>query len=386
MDVERIIYSVNDINQYVKAVLSQDAKLKYILVKGEISNFKNGAAGHLYFSLKDQKSLIGAVMFATSASHLNFQPKNGDEVIVLATLDVYAVRGTYQLMCYEMQEVGAGAILVELEKLKKKLQAEGLFDASRKREINLYPNSIGVITAPNSAAIKDILTNIKRRYPITDIYVFYSAVQGDNAIKEILRAFEESQKYPLDTLIIGRGGGSSEDLSAFNDEKIVRAVANSRMPVISAVGHEIDTTLVDYVADKRASTPTGAAELATVDRREIEQHFQYCLDDMKSAIVEKLNDMRENIIDIKELLTDTLSDKLNYLEQEIKWRKEQLTALNPASILNRGYSITLNENGQVVNDVKKVNQNEAITTIVRNGKIISTVKQSEEEKNERKSN
>ncbi|HNX15782.1 MAG TPA: exodeoxyribonuclease VII large subunit [Bacilli bacterium] len=386
MNYERTIYSVNDINQYVKSVLSQDAGLKYILVKGEISNFKNGAAGHLYFSLKDDKSLIGAVMFSSSAQRLNFVPKNGDEVIVLASLDVYAVKGTYQLLCYEMEQVGAGAILIELEKLKKKLQSEGLFDASRKREINIYPSSIGVITAPNSAAIKDILTNIKRRYPIADIYVFYCSVQGDNAVKEILKAFEESQKYPLDTLIIGRGGGSSEDLSAFNDEKIVRAVANSRMPVISAVGHEIDTTLVDYVADKRASTPTGAAELATVDRREIEQEFENHLENMKMAIVEKLNDMRENIIDTSEELKDVLNDKLTYLKQEIKWRKEQLTALNPTSILNRGYSITMDQNGQVVDDVSKVKPDEKITTIVRNGRIISTVNQSEEVENERNKN
>lgn len=379
MDVERTIYSVNDINQYVKAVLSQDARLKYILVKGEVSNFKSGAAGHLYFSLKDDKSLIGAVMFSSNATRLSFEPKNGDEVIVLASLDVYAVRGTYQLLIYEMQQVGTGAILIELEKLKKKLQAEGLFDASRKRPINIYPNAIGVITAPNSAAIKDILTNIKRRYPIADIYVFYSSVQGEGAPKELLRAFEESQKYPLDTLIIGRGGGSSEDLSAFNDEKLVRAVADSKMVVISAVGHEIDMTLIDYVADKRASTPTGAAELATVDRREIEQHFEYCLEDMKSAIVEKLHDMSDNITEISEQLKDALSDKVNYLEQEIKWRKESLVALNPTSILQRGYSITLSADGQVVDDVKKVKPEQTITTVLKNGKIISTVKQSEEE-------
>ena len=168
---------------------------------------------------------------------------------------------------------------MKLEMLKKALAKEGLFDASRKRDINIYPRAIGVITAQNGAAIKDIVFNINRRYPLCEIYFFPSSVQGENAPKELLEAFNKSQEYDLDTLIIGRGGGASEDLSAFNDEKLVRAISNSKMPVIAAVGHEIDTTLVDYVADKRASTPTGAAELATVDMREIQQKFDYCLED-----------------------------------------------------------------------------------------------------------
>ncbi|MFA6675467.1 MAG: exodeoxyribonuclease VII large subunit [Bacilli bacterium] len=402
MNNERTIYTVNDVNQHIKSLISQDTSLKYILVKGEISNFKNGAAGHLYFSLKDKDSLINVVMFSAYAQKIVFVPKNGDEVIVLASVDVYAPRGSYQLFCYEMQQVGQGTLLVELEKLKKKLQLEGLFDVSRKRSINLYPHAIGVITAKNSAAIKDIVTNIKRRYPIADIYVFYSAVQGESAPKEILKAFNEAQKYDLDTLIIGRGGGSSEDLSAFNDETLVRAIANSKMPIIAAVGHEIDTTLVDYVADKRASTPTGAAELATVDRREIEQHFQYCLDDMKEAIIEKLNDMRENVSErdkeLQEIFTDKISglkdniddiglelkealaNKLEYLHQTLVLRQEQLKALNPRQILERGYSITADENGKVVTNIKEIKKASKIITYISGGKIKSTVDEIEERK------
>lgn len=378
INYEKPVYTVSDINQYIKAVLSQDENLKYIFVKGEISNFKNGAAGHLYFSLKDEKCLIGAIMFSSYATKLDFSPKNGDEVMVLASIDVYPTRGNYQLLVYEMHQVGQGNILIELERLKKKLQSEGLFDESRKRPINIYPHAIGVITARNSAAIKDILTNIKRRYPLADVYVFYSAVQGDSAPKELLKAFEESQKYDLDTLIIGRGGGASEDLSAFNDETLVRAVAKSKMPVISAVGHEIDTTLVDYVADKRASTPTAAAELATVDRREIEQHFQYCIDDMKEAIVEKLRDMRENVNERNDALKEEIGDKIDSLKQDINLRQQQLVALNPKQILKRGYSITMGKDGKVINNIDQIKENDEITTIVSRGKITSQVKKVEE--------
>lgn len=378
MDLERTVYSVSDVNQYVKAIISRDENLKFILVKGEISNFKCGAGGHLYFSLKDAKSLINVVMFSTYATRLAFSPKNGDEVVAFASVDVYPARGSYQLVCYELNPVGEGTILVELEKLKKKLQSEGLFDASRKREINLYPTAIGVITARNSAAIKDILTNIKRRYPLADIYVFYSAVQGDAAPKELLKAFMTAQEYNLDTLIIGRGGGASEDLGAFNDETLVRAISKSKMPVIAAVGHEIDTTLVDYVADKRASTPTGAAELATVDRREIEQHFQYCLDDMRESIIDKLNVMKENVSDLSQELKDVMGEHLDDLSQELTLRSEQLKALNPQKILQRGYSISMDEDGRVIADISNLQKGSRMTTIIKNGKIISTIEDTEE--------
>lgn len=370
----RPCYTVSDINRYIKTVLSTDENLKYIQVKGELSNVKYGANGHLYFSLKDKECLINVAMFNTYASKLAFSLENGKEVIVLASVDVYPARGSYQLIAYEMNEVGLGDQLVELEKLKKQLQSEGLFDESRKREINIYPSSIGVITAKNSAAIKDIVTNIKRRYPIADIYVFYSSVQGESAPKELLKAFNESQKYDLDTLIIGRGGGASEDLSAFNDETLVRALANSKMPIISAVGHEIDTTLVDFVADKRASTPTGAAELSTVDRREIEQKFDISLEEMKSALYDKLESMKDDISSYKEELYRSLKDKINDLSWQVKTLKDRLISLNPSKILERGYSISIDANGNVISSVKQVNKNDAVKIILKDGNIISEVK------------
>ena len=374
---ERNIYSVNEVNRYIKAIISQDENLKFIFVKGEISNFKRGANGHLYFSLKDKEAMISCAMFATYASKLVDMPVDGDEVVVLASADVYPTRGTYQLIVYEMNPLGKGAILVELEKLKKKLQSEGLFDVSRKRSINLYPKAIGVITAPNGAAVRDIVTNIKRRYPIADIYVFPSAVQGESAPKELLKAFNKSQEFELDTLIIGRGGGASEDLSAFNDETLVRAIATSKMPVIAAVGHEIDTTLVDYVADKRASTPTGAAELATIDRREIEIHFQNCIDQMKEAIFDKLENMKEDVSSFKEELGDSIRNKLENLALFVNSKKEQLNALNPKKVLQRGYTITVDSDNNVITSAKGL-VGKQIKTYMNDGAVYSRVDKVEE--------
>ena len=374
----KTIYTVTDVNRYIKSVITSDQNLKFIYVRGEISNFKPGANGHLYFSLKDKECLINVAMFNNYAKSLTFVPKNGDEVVVLASADVYPARGSYQLLAYEMNQVGQGDILLELEKLKKQLQAEGLFEQSRKRPINIYPKAIGVITARNSAAIKDILFNIKRRYPIADIYVFYSAVQGDSAPKELLKAFNESQKYDLDTLIIGRGGGASEDLSAFNDETLVRAIANSKMPVIAAVGHEIDSTFVDFVADKRASTPTGAAELATVDRREIEQKLEYALEDMNNSLKEKVKEMQEDLSSLKEELDESIQDFINENKRTIKSYSDRLEALSPLKVLERGFSITETDDGRVISSVKDVHPGENVTTVLKDGTIISKVEKVEE--------
>ena len=372
------VYTVTDVNRYIKSIITNDQNLKYIYVKGEISNFKPGANGHLYFSLKDKECLINVAMFNNYARQITFTPKNGDEVVILASADVYPARGSYQLLAYEMSQVGQGDILLELEKLKKQLQAEGLFEQSRKRPVNIYPNAIGVITAKNSAAIRDILFNIKRRYPIADIYVFYSAVQGDSAPAELLKAFNESQKYDLDTLIIGRGGGASEDLSAFNDEKLVRAIANSKMPVIAAVGHEIDSTLVDFVADKRASTPTGAAELATVDRREIEQKFEYALQDMANSLLEKTNKMKEDLESLSEELDESINDCINENKKLLKSYSDRLEALSPLKVLERGFSITQSKDGRVITSVKDTSKGDSIVTIMKDGAIISTVEEVEE--------
>ena len=373
MNQDRPVFTVSDINQYIKALINNDANLKYIYVKGEISNFKMASNGHFYFSLKDDKSLIGAMMFSNYANKITFKPENGQEVVVFGSIDAYPGRGTYQIIVYQMEEVGAGQQLLELEKLKKKLLEEGLFDESRKRKINLYPNAIGVITAPNSAAIKDILFNIKRRYPIADIYVFYSAVQGENAPKELLKAFELAQSYPLDTLLIGRGGGASEDLSAFNDETLVRAIANSKMPVIACIGHEIDSTLVDFVADKRASTPTAAAELATVDRREIEEKLSFALQDMEESLKSRIQGMKDDLSSYKEGLDMEIRQLVSHYQELLAHKKATLEALNPDNVINRGFSLTVDEEGKPVSDIKLVKKGQKIRTILKDGVINSEV-------------
>ena len=376
MDNNRPVFTVSDVNNYIKAVLNNDENLKFIYVKGEISNFKMASNGHFYFSLKDDKAMISAMMFSGYASKNTFQPENGQEVVVFGSVDAYPGRGTYQIIVYQMQEVGAGQALLELEKLKKKLKEEGLFDESRKRPINLYPKAIGVITAPNSAAIKDILFNLKRRYPIADIYVFYSAVQGDNAAKELLNAFNIAQTYPLDTLLIGRGGGSSEDLSAFNDETLVRALATSKMPIIACVGHEIDSTLVDFVADKRASTPTGAAELATIDQREILEHLSFSIQEMEESIRGRVEELKEEVSSYKEDLNQSMLNLLRQERQLLEHKKATLDALNPENVLSRGYTLTVDENGLPIK-IKNSKPGDKIKTIFKDGSLTSEVKEVE---------
>ena len=373
--MDRVVYSISDINKYIKHVLSNDESLKFIYIKGEISNFKAAATGHLYFSLKDDSSLINAVMFSTYASKLIFEPKSGDEVIVLASIDVYAPRGTYQLSVYEMNLKGQGSLLERIEKLKKQLASEGLFDENRKRNINIFPKAIGLITAKNSAAIKDLVFNIKRRYPLVTLYFFPSSVQGENAPKELLEAFKKSQEYELDTLIIGRGGGANEDLNAFNDEALVRAVATSKMPVISAVGHEIDSTLLDYVADKRASTPTGAAELATVDIREIEQEMDYQLDYLKSTLLNKLNDLKEDNDNYKKKLGDILRNRVDKYKILLEGEKKRINALSPLLVLKRGYTLIEDSEGHVVTDINNINKNDELVIRMDEGKVITKVEE-----------
>ena len=372
-ELPRTVYTVSDINKYIKHVLTNDEHLKYLFVKGEISNFKIASNGHLYFSLKDENSSISCVMFNNYASQLKSLPKEGDEVTLIASIDVYSVRGTYNLMVYYIEEVGKGKQLIEFEELKKKLTKEGLFDESKKREINLYPNAIGIITAISGAAIKDMVLNIKRRYPIADIYVFPSQVQGENAPKELIKAFLKAQTYDLDTLIIGRGGGASEDLSAFNDEELVRVISKSKMPVISAVGHEADFTLVDFVADKRASTPTGAAEIATIDIREIRQKLSYSLEEMENAILNIVDDMEQKVSFYKDKMNTSINHIIDVYERHIRHQKEQLNAYNPSLILKRGYSVMTNDQGQVIKSIKQVKRNDKVRTILSDGEVQSSI-------------
>ena len=254
--------TISQINQYLKMLFDTNEHLQKIYLKGEISNFKRHSSGHLYLTLKDDASRINAVMFKSSAAKLTFNPEDGQNVLVEGRVSVYPAGGNYQVYIDKMMVDGLGNLYVEFEKLKQKLHAEGLFATSHKRPLPKFPMKIGIITAPTGAAIKDIISTIKRRFPICETILFPSLVQGAQAKDDIVKNIIQAQDYDLDLLIVGRGGGSIEDLWAFNEEKVARAIYNSKIPVISAVGHEIDYTIADYVADKRAPTPTGAAEMA----------------------------------------------------------------------------------------------------------------------------
>lgn len=261
--------TISQINKYIKNRFEQDENLNVVYLKGEISNFKNHTTGHLYFTLKDENSRILAVMFRNNASSLTFAPIDGMKVLVKGKISCYEANGNYQIYVNEMSEDGVGNLYLEFEKLKKKLYEKGLFDQNLKKPIPKFPKKIGVITATTGAAIRDIITTINRRYRLAEIIIFPCLVQGDGAKEDIVKNLTLASDYDLDVIILGRGGGSIEDLWAFNEEIVAEAIYNSKIPIISAVGHEIDFTISDYVADLRAPTPTAAAELAVPNNIEL---------------------------------------------------------------------------------------------------------------------
>ena len=257
--------TIGALNKYLKNLFDGDSNLQEVYLKAEISNFKAHTRGHLYFTLKDETSRINAVMFSYNVSKLKFKPIDGMKVLVKGKISVYEATGSYQIYVEEMDQDGLGNLYIEFEKLKKKLSSEGLFDQDKKKRIPKVPRKIGIVTASTGAAIKDILTTIKRRFPICETILFPSLVQGADAAKDIVKNIEIANTYDIDTLIVGRGGGSIEDLWPFNEEIVARAIYESEIPVISAVGHETDFTIADFVADLRAPTPSAAAELVVAD-------------------------------------------------------------------------------------------------------------------------
>lgn len=383
-------FSVSSLNKYIKSIFDNNFLLRGLNIKGELSNLKKYPSGHVYFTLKDEESAIKAVMFYEYAKHLDINLKDGDEVIVHGRVSVYPQRGEYQVYVDAMELSGKGSQLLELEMLKKKLAAEGLFDESKKRKINIFPHAVGVISAPNSAALADIKTNLLRRNPLIDVVLFPSLVQGNDAPKDLLRALNEAKNSKIDTLIIGRGGGASEDLSAFNDEALVRAAAEFPVPIISAVGHEVDFTLIDFVADARASTPTGAAELAAIDKREIYQILDQAENDLSNVLhnrIEYYSNKLENIksrsffINPKNMYSEKLSElqntnnKLNLLmkgfltikKEELSSYKKHLNALSPKGVLKRGYSIMNDDKGNIVKSINELKIDQSVKTIFADG-------------------
>ena len=390
------IFSVSSLNRYIKLKFDNDFSLKGLRLKGEISNLKRYPSGHVYFSLKDSESTIKAVMFSDYTKFIPQGIKDGDEVIITGSVGVYPARGEYQVYAQAMELFGEGAQLLELELLKKKLAAEGLFDASRKRKLVSFPTAVGVISAPNSAALADIKTNLLRRNPLLEVKVFPSLVQGAEAPKSLLEALKKAKESNIDTLIIGRGGGASEDLTAFNDETLVREAAKFPVPIISAVGHEIDFTLIDYVADARASTPTGAAELATIDKREIYEllankenqldeditdfisNYRHKLDLLKkNSFFENPKVMYENtLIEVKNTskrLDSFMNHLLELRKENLNSFKKQLDSLSYDKTLKRGYSIVEDENGNIIKSIKDVEVNQMVKTRIYGGVLNTKV-------------
>lgn len=324
MDIK--YYSITALNRAIKNMFDSKPELNRVYIKGEISNFKHHTRGHFYFTLKDETSRIAAVMFASSASGITFEPEDGMKVLVSGRVTVYEATGGYQIYVDDMQLDGIGNLYLEYEKLKKKLEEEGLFDVSKKKPIPKYPKRIGIITAPTGAAIRDILSTIKRRYPICETILFPALVQGTGAKESIVEQLTRAQDFDLDVIICGRGGGSIEDLWAFNEEIVARAIYASNIPIISAVGHEIDFTIADFVADLRAPTPTGAAEMAVpnlVDLKTlIEQYRIRSNENVKNIInynMKRLDALKSSYVlknplvlyEVKEQKLDNFIDRAN---------------------------------------------------------------------------
>lgn len=397
LPVEPKILTVSQLNFYVKSVLDSDPRLNYVFLCGEISNLTDHyRSGHIYLSLKDNKSVIRAVMFAGNARNLKFKPMEGMKVICRGRVTLYEATGQYQYYIEDMQPDGIGALYQAYEQLKEKLQSKGLFDQSHKKPIPYCPKTIGVITSPTGAAVQDIKNILTRRFPSVNIILCPVLVQGDNAVPQLIDAVNKLNEYDLcDTIIIGRGGGSIEDLWAFNDENLAYAIYNSHIPVISAVGHETDFTICDFVSDLRAPTPSAGAELAVPDRNEILQNLdaqrQYLSSLMDKKLIENNNVVSELTTKLLSLSPDDkiakLYNDLDFLRQKyennsnrifqntsnkIELLATKLESLNPVSTLKRGYSVVTN-NDKTVTSVKDVKNGDTLAINVTDGKIISKV-------------
>lgn len=324
MDIK--YYSITALNRAIKNMFDNKPELNRVFIKGEISNFKHHTRGHMYFTLKDENSRIAAVMFSSNANKMNFEPEDGMKVLVSGRVTVYEATGGYQIYVDDMQLDGIGNLYLEYEKLKKKLEEQGLFDIAHKKPIPRFPKKIGIITAPTGAAIRDILSTIKRRYPLCETILFPALVQGVGAKESIVEQLNRAQDFDLDVIICGRGGGSIEDLWAFNEECVARAIYASSIPIISAVGHEIDFTIADFVADLRAPTPTGAAEMAVpnlIDLKTLVNQYTIRLNEKITGIIsfnEKRLDALKNsyilknplaLYEVKEQKLDSFIERMN---------------------------------------------------------------------------
>ncbi len=395
--VERQALTVTQVNLYIKQILSRDDILNNILVKGELSNFKAHSSGHMYMSLKDETGVMRAVMFRSAAARLKFKPANGMKVIARGRIGVYERDGQYQLYIEHMEQDGIGDLHIAFEKLKQKLDAEGLFSPSHKKPLPKYPKRIGVVTAPTGAAIRDILNILSRRFSYSDVVLYPVLVQGESSAGSIVEAinyFNETDS--ADVLIVGRGGGSIEDLWSFNEECVARAIFNSHIPIVSAVGHEIDFTISDFVADLRAPTPSAAAELVVPSQTELREKFNNVYSRLYTCanrVVErnrlKLKVQSDSsvlknpmgMLDDNRIYLDTLyksfenayKNIINQKRQQLALDASKLEGLSPLSSLSRGFSVTKDSAGRVVKSVSQLKSGDSINVLLNDGSINATV-------------
>lgn len=394
------VYTVGQVNAYIKNMFAQDFMMNRIYVKGEVSNCKYHTSGHIYFTLKDETGALTAVMFAGSRKGLTFPMKNGDNVIVLGSISVYERDGKYQLYAKEIILDGAGLLYQKFEELKKELEEMGMFSKEYKRPIPKYIKTLGIVTAPTGAAIRDIQNISKRRNPYVQTILYPALVQGEGAAASIVNGIHALEELKVDVIIVGRGGGSIEDLWAFNEEIVARAIFECSIPIISAVGHETDTTIADYVADLRAPTPSAAAELAVYDWRELEQQILAIKMELNRSISDKLeqteerirqyerqlklltpqhrlNEKRQFIVDLEEKLQMYMQQKIQQKKHQMELYAGQLEGMSPVKKLSQGYSYVSDDAGKAVNDVNKVKKGDNIIVHMLNGKVTAEVTETE---------
>ena len=398
----RNVYSVKQVNAYIKNMFTQDFMLNRIYIKGEVSNCKYHTSGHIYFSLKDESGSIACIMFAGQRSGLAFKMQDGQQVIVLGSVTTYERDGKYQLYAKEIILDGAGLLYEKFEALKKELGEMGMFAPEYKQPIPKFAKKIGIVTAPTGAAIRDIMNISARRNPYVQLILYPALVQGDGAAASIVEGLEMLDKHGVDVMIVGRGGGSIEDLWAFNEEPVARAIFNCRTPIISAVGHETDTTIADYVADMRAPTPSAAAELAVFEYQVLGNYMEELQLKLKKALYQKLQiermkleryrlkmnylhpkmklrEKQQRSVEIEQKLRNIMEKKLNLAKQRLAIQIERMKGASPLAKLNQGFSYVSSENGNVVKSIEQVQLEDKLTIYMTDGivkaKVEDTIKE-----------
>lgn len=399
IDARPTVLTVTQLNNYVKRLLDGDYSLNCVFMVGEISNFNNHyRTGHMYFTLKDENSAIKAVMFKSNAQRLRFMPEDGMSVIVRGRVSLFEAAGAYQIYIDDMQPDGVGALALQFEQLKRKLAEEGLFDASHKKSLPPFPEKVGIITSPTGAAVQDIKNILSRRFPCAEAILYPVSVQGENSENQLVKAVNYfSNTGSVDVVIIGRGGGSIEDLWSFNSEKLARAIYDCKVPIISAVGHETDFTISDFVADRRAETPSAAAEMAVPDMAELKKQLNSMSYEIMSIVRSMISESREslnaiknnnclkdpfNTINIKRMMLDGTEIKLNsFAKTEIqKYRHyfsgtvAKLNALSPLNVLARGYSVAYS-NGKIVSSSDDLTVGDNLNIDFYNGSAVCEIKE-----------